>query len=145
MSVDLRYSFKLPFALTGRHLEQAIVTPPSPQSEAMRKNYKEIIFPVLCVMVIFICAMLCLVAVVDLVVAPILKELLQDSLTRDWCGVFTRCASQTKMTFVEHVTSPKFWKNIHTENIERRLKSAALLGALIGFGLVAISVFRRRS
>ena len=92
MSVDLRYSFKLPFALAGRHLEQAIVTPPSPQSEAMRKNYKEIIFPVLCVMVIFICAMLCLVAVVDLVVAPILKELLQDSSTRDWCGVFTRCA-----------------------------------------------------
>lgn len=145
MSVDLRYSFKLPFALPGRHFDQAIVTPPSRQFEAMRKNYKEIIFPVLCVMVIFVCAMLCLVAIVDLLVAPILKELLQDSLTRDWCGVFTRCASQIQVTFVEHVTSPAFWEKIDSENIERRLKSAAFLGALIGFGLVAISVFRRRS
>jgi len=53
VSVDLRYSFKLPFALLERHSDQGIVTPPSRQSEAMRKNYKEIIFPVLCVMVIF--------------------------------------------------------------------------------------------
>lgn len=110
----------------------------------MRQNYKKSIFRILCVMAIFICAMLCLVAVIDLFVAPILKELLLDPLVRDWCGVFTRCASQTQVTFVEHVTSTAFWKSIDSVDIEYRLKSAGFFGALIGFGFVAISFCRRR-
>jgi hypothetical protein len=110
----------------------------------MKRHHTKNVLGILCVMGIFIFAMIFLVAIIDLLIAPILREFLLDPQMRDWCGLFSRCASQTQETFVEHLTTIAFWKNINSSNIERRLKNAVILGVIIGCGYIAILFFQRR-
>lgn len=111
----------------------------------MKRDYKKNALGILCVMAIFVFAMIFIVAMIDLLITPILKEFLLDPPMRDWCGVFSQCASQSQETFFEHIASIAFWKNIESANIAHRLKNAVFLGVIIGIGYIVIFFFRRRS
>ncbi|UIF87508.1 hypothetical protein [Cupriavidus sp. UYPR2.512] len=95
--------------------------------------------------VLFIVAIVIMVAVMDLLVAPLLTELLQEPQLRDWCGIFYRCANQAQSSLVEYISMGALWNGLDSARIVHRLKSAVLLGTLVGIGYVVISYFCRRS
>jgi hypothetical protein len=94
--------------------------------------------------IFFVVAMTLIVSAIDFLVAPLLTEVLQEPNLRNWCGVFSRCASQTQVSLVEYIYNGELWNGLDSARIVHRLKISVLFGALIGIGYAVISNFRRR-
>ncbi|WP_247313787.1 hypothetical protein [Ralstonia pseudosolanacearum] len=110
----------------------------------MSINKNPSIIDITCVIFLFIFALVTIVALMDLIAAPILKELFQDPNLRIWCGVFSRCASQAQISFFEYISMGELWNGLDSARLMIRLKKAALLGSLVGMGYVVFWYFRRR-
>jgi hypothetical protein len=93
------------------------------------------------VVCIFMVAIVSLLLILDLILAPISAEILVDPSRRDWCGFFSRCASGTRQSFLEYLWSDAPWRRLHIIAIERRAELAAILGLLIGIGFMGLLFF----
>lgn len=110
----------------------------------MKNNRNLVIRSTIYVALIFFAMMVVLVSCLDLLASPILRELLLEPYQRNWCGIFSRCASGTQRSFIEHLQAGAPWTSWDLVATETRLKKAALLGAFIGVGYVAIAAFQHR-
>ncbi|EON12804.1 hypothetical protein [Pandoraea sp. SD6-2] len=93
----------------------------------------------------FIVAMATLVAIMDFLIAPVLGELLAEPRARQWCGLFSRCASRSQVSFVEYVYSGALLNGMNVTAAVHRLKTAAILELVVGIGFIALRFFGRRS
>src|SRR5450830_118764 len=98
----------------------------------MKSYYIKHMLALLYVICICVIAMIFLVAIIDLLIAPFLNELILEPNRREWCGLFSQCASQTQVTFIEYAKTMALWKYLDVTNIMHRLKNAAILGFIIG-------------
>jgi hypothetical protein len=91
------------------------------------------------VVCIFMVAIVSLLLILDLILAPISAEILVDPSRRNWCGFFSRCASGMRQSFFEYLWSGAPWRRLNIIAIERRAGLAAILGLLIGIGFMGFS------
>jgi hypothetical protein len=96
------------------------------------------------VVCIFTAAMIGLVLILDVVVMPILREVLRGSTRNYWCGVFARCASGTQFPFFAYIWSGAPWKHLNIITVQDRAERAAILGVLIGVAFMCYSFFAYR-
>jgi hypothetical protein len=110
----------------------------------MRYNLKSIVVKTICLVSILVVAIVVLLLILDVLLMPILKEALLDPGRQDWCGVFSRCLSGMKQSFFEYLLSGRAWRHLDLAAIESRAKRAAILGVLVGLGIMSYSVLSTR-
>lgn len=109
-------------------------------------NYKimPIVIRTIYVVCIFMIAMVSLLLIFDVILAPVLAEILVDPSQQEWCGTFLRCASGVRQSFLEYLWSGAPWTRLNIIAVQRRAELAAILGVLIGLGFIGISFFSFR-
>lgn len=110
----------------------------------MSYSTKKMIIHAVYVIVIFVAGMIGLVCVLDLVLLPVVFDVLRDSHMQNWCGTFSRCASGTQQTFIEYVWSGGPWEKIDLAPLKSRVIRAGFVGMVIGVTLVLYSIFSSR-
>lgn len=112
----------------------------------MKSHPKIGIVGIILVIIIFIFATVVIVLIIDLITTPILVELMLEQIMRNWCGIFTRCASQSQPSFFEYIMSGAVWAHISAGDEIIRVKKAAFVGLVAGVGYVASASYygRRR-
>lgn len=105
----------------------------------MKLNLITLVIKTSQVVFIFVIAMVVLVLILDVIVDPILSSVLQDPLQRDWCGIFSKCASKLQQTFFEYLRSGEPWLRIDTAAVKVRIVKASVVGVTLGIGISVIS------
>jgi hypothetical protein len=93
---------------------------------------------------IFVVAMVAMVLILDVVLAPILVEMFLGPDQRDWCGIWSRCASKTHPSFFAYLWSGTPWRRIDSAAIVDRAALAAGLGVIVGFSVSTYSYLSSR-
>jgi hypothetical protein len=109
----------------------------------MKYNIDHIVLKTICVMYIFMVAMVGLLLMLDLILLPILAKVLLDPIEQDWCGIFSRCVSQIQQSFFGYLWSGAPWRKLNIVAIESRAKLAAIFGLFIGGAIMVSSFFAR--
>lgn len=96
------------------------------------------------IVLVFIVAMVGLIVILDFILLPILVDFFIDDSDQKWCGVFTRCASGMGPLYVEYFWAGGPWEKLNMGATLERIKSAAIVGVLVGIGFTGISFFPYR-
>lgn len=92
----------------------------------------------------FVVAITFLAIIMDILLLPCLREFMLKPFQRKWCGIFSRCASQGQVSFVEYVKSGGIFSRLDVTYEIVRIKKAALIGLLAGAGYVILGIYYQR-